>query len=76
VTADDDLADRASRYLKAQLKLAGITYEELAVRLTKAGTPETKASVASKISRGAFAATFLIASLKAIGTQAMRLEDL
>lgn len=67
--------DKASRFLKAELKRAGVDYEELAIRLTKAGMAETKASVANKLSRGTFQAAFLLASLKAIGCASMRLED-
>lgn len=68
-------ADRASRYLKAELKRAGVGYDVLADRLTKLGMPETKASVANKLSRGSFQAAFLLASLKAIGCANLRLED-
>lgn len=68
-------ADRARRLLKAELKRADVTYEELARRLSGMGLPETKASVASKLSRGAFQATFLLATLKSIGCQRISLED-
>ena len=69
-------AERAKRYVKAELKRADVTYEGLAQRLSDMGMPETKASVASKLSRGAFPATFLLASLKAIGCQRISLDDL
>lgn len=72
---DAEWTDRASRFLKAELKRAAVDYEELAVRLTEAGMPETKASIANKLSRGTFQAAFLLASLKAIGCASMRLED-
>ena len=36
----DVYADRAKRYLKAELKRAGVGYAELAKRLTDAGIPE------------------------------------
>lgn len=62
-----DYADRAKRYLKAELKRAGIGYKELAERLTAAGIPESEGSITVKINRGAFPAWFLIASLEAIG---------
>jgi hypothetical protein len=69
-------SDRAKRYLKAELKRADVTYDELARRLTDHGFEETEASVANKISRGTFAATFLLASLTCIGLENIRLEDL
>lgn len=53
--------------MKAELKRADVTYEELARRLCEMGFKETKASVASKLSRGAFPTSFFLASMKAIG---------
>lgn len=70
-----ELAERAKRFLKAELKRAGVTYDELAEKLTAMGLPETRASIASKLSRGAFPATFMLASLKAVGCPQIRLED-
>jgi hypothetical protein len=43
--------------------------------VAKTGLFETKASIANKISRGTFSATFPPASLKAIGCQNIRVED-
>ena len=68
--------DRAKRFLKAELKRAEISYKELAERLKEHGLEETEASIASKLSRGTFAATFFLASLVAIGCEAVRLEDI
>jgi hypothetical protein len=67
--------DRARRLLKAELARADIGYRELAERLKKHGLKETEASIANKISRGTFSATFLLASLVAIGAENVRLED-
>jgi len=75
MTAEHDWPQRASRYLKAELKRQGVTYDELARRLNEIGFSETKASIANKISRGAFTAAFFLASLKASGTQIVRVED-
>jgi hypothetical protein len=69
--------ERASRYLKAELKRADVTYEELAQRLAKHGFKgETKASIANKLARGTYAATFLFAVLAALELEGVRLEDL
>jgi 3-mercaptopyruvate sulfurtransferase SseA len=70
-----DLIERTKRFIKAELKRADITYEELAERLREHGLEETKGSIAAKISRGAFPATFFIAVMKAIGVEQVRLED-
>ena len=73
----EGLAGKAARLLKAELKRATVTYAELARRLEVHGLPgETKASVSSKLGRGTCAATSCLASLAALGTEAMRLEDL
>lgn len=61
--------------LKVELKRAEVTYEELAQRLARHGMTETKASVANKLARGAFTATFFLAALVEIGCQVIRLED-
>jgi hypothetical protein len=53
-----------------------VTYEELAKRLKDHGMNENAASIANKLSRGTFAATFFLASLAAIGCEVMRLKDL
>ena len=72
---EQDWGERAKRLVKAELKRADVTYEELAIRLTKMGVPETKASVSNKISRGSFPASFFLAAMKAIGRDIVRLDD-
>jgi hypothetical protein len=61
------LAQRLARFLKAELKRADVTYEELARRLTEHGLNETRDSIASKLKRGMFRATFFIACLAGSG---------
>ena len=68
-------AEKAQRFVKAELKRADVTYEELASRLRAMGLQETKVSIASKISRAGFSASFFLATMKAIGRQTMNLED-
>ena len=71
------LAERASRFLKAELKRANVTYSELADRLKEHGLPgETEASIKAKLKRGTFAATFLLAAVAALELEGVRLEDL
>jgi hypothetical protein len=71
-----EIAERAVRFLKAELKRADVTYEELAKRLREHGLNETRDSIASKLKRGTFAATFLIACLAALEMDGIRLQDL
>jgi len=76
-TTEQELSDRASRYIKAELKRAKMTYAELALRLKEHGlATETEASVKAKLKRGTFAATFLLATLAALELGGVRLEDL
>ena len=72
---EQDWGERAKRLVKAELKRADVTYEDLAARLTEMGMPETKASVSNKISRGGFPASFFLATMKAIGRDVVRLDD-
>lgn len=70
-------AERAARHLKAELKRADLTYDELAEKLKKHGfKDETKASIANKLARGTFSATFFLASLAAIGCQSIQIENI
>lgn len=68
--------DRVSRHLKAELKRNGVTYEELAEKLKKHAHDETKASIAAKLGRGTFPATFFVASLAALGVENVRVGDI
>ena len=67
---------KASRFLKAELKRAGIGYTELAERLNKHGMEETATSVTGKLARGAFAVSFFLATLAVLEMEGPRLEDL
>lgn len=70
-------SERSKRFLKAELKRADVTYEELARRLREHhGLNETKVSVANKLSRGTFSASFFFAAMKAIGRENVNLSEL
>lgn len=75
-STEKELAGKASRFLKAELKRAGVTYADLAKRLEGHGLQETEASISNKLSRGTIAATFFLATLAALEMDGMRLEDL
>ena len=76
VSREREWMDRTSRFLKAELKRADVTYEELASKLREHGLDETKHSVAAKIGRGTFPAAFFMAAMKAIGRENVNLADL
>jgi hypothetical protein len=73
---EKELAGRTTRFIKAEMKRAGVTYAELAKRLETHGLRETEASIANKLSRGTIAATFLLATLAALEMEGVRLEDI
>jgi len=74
---EDELRDRTARFLKAELKRANLTYSELAARLEQHGfRGETENSIKSKLKRGTFPATFLLATLAALELEGMSLSDL
>jgi hypothetical protein len=74
---EDEIADRISRFLKAELKRKGLTYADHADRLGKHGVKgETVDSIKSKLARGTFPATFLVGSLAALEREGMRLDEL
>jgi hypothetical protein len=73
---EKEYADRLRRFLKAELKRAEVSYKELADRLVAHGFEETETGIASKMARGTFSATFLVACLAVLGREALRLEDL
>jgi hypothetical protein len=74
---EQELQDRASRFIKAELKRAKLTYAGLAERLKEHGLPdESETTIKAKLKRGTFAATFLLATLAALEMEGFRLGDL
>jgi Domain of unknown function (DUF6471) len=57
---EKELADKTARFIKAELKRAGITYSELSKRLELHGLKETEASISNKLARATVSATFLL----------------
>ena len=70
--AEDPWAAKARGLLKAELKRREVSYVQLAERLAAIGVRETQASIANKISRGAFTAAFLLQCMEAIGARSLR----
>jgi Domain of unknown function (DUF6471) len=73
--SEAEIAERMARFVKAELKRAGVTYEELAERLKEHGLSETRNSIAAKLKRGSFPATFFVAVMWAIGREGVNLGD-
>jgi hypothetical protein len=74
--SEAEIAERAARFVKAELKRANVTYDDLAERLKEHGLSETRNSIAAKLKRGTFPATFMIAVMAAIGRENVNLADL
>ena len=73
---EKEWAGKASRFLKAELKRAGVSYKELARRLNEHGLIETEDSITSKLGRGTFAVTFFLGCLFVLEIGMVQLEDL
>jgi ribose 1,5-bisphosphokinase PhnN len=73
--SEAEIAERAARFVKAELKRADVTYEVLAERLKEHGLSETRNSIAAKLKRGTFSATFLLAVMAAIEMESITLAD-
>lgn len=68
-----EFEDLAKNILKGELKRRGITYAQLAERLTRIGVHETERNLNNKISRGGFSAAFLFQVMIAIEAKEIRL---
>jgi hypothetical protein len=73
---EKEWAERAARHIKAELKRADLTYEDLADRLKKHGFKETKASIANKLARATMPAAFFLACLAAMELEGVVLEEI
>jgi len=73
---ETEWAERAARHIKAELKRADLTYEDLAERLKKHGFKETKASIANKLARATMPAAFFLACLAALELEGVALDEI
>lgn len=65
---------RAKNLLKAELKRRGVTYAQLAERLSAMDIHETERNLNNKISRGGFSAAFLLQCLEAAEVRSLQLD--
>jgi hypothetical protein len=66
--------EQAKNILKAELKRRGVTYAQLADKLSEVGAKETERNLANKISRGSFTAAFFMMCMDALGVRQVTLE--
>ena len=64
---------KAKGLLKAELKRKGVTYAQLAEKLSEMGAHETEPNIRNKLARGKFTAAFMLQCLEAVGTKDLRL---
>lgn len=70
-----DYSEVAKNVLKAELRRRGVSYADLADKLTAAGYPENDKNLNNKIARGGFSAAFLMQCLDVIGAKAIQIAD-
>ncbi|WP_332765953.1 DUF6471 domain-containing protein [Phenylobacterium sp.] len=70
---DFDWTSHAKNLLKGELKRKGMSYRQLAERLTEMNIPENERNIANKISRGGFTAAFFLQCLEAMEIDNLRL---
>ena len=66
--------ERAKNILKSELKRRGMTYAQLAEKLSALGVADNERNLANKISRGSFTAAFFMMCMDAIGVRQVSLE--
>lgn len=73
--SERDWVGETKNLLKAELKRKGVSYRDLAEKLTAMGIPESERNLANKIARGGFTAAFMIQCFHAVGASVIRLDD-
>lgn len=76
IKSEEEWALRAAAFLKHKLKDTETTYADLAKKLRKHGLKETEASIANKLARGTFPATFFLACIAALELEGVALEEI
>lgn len=77
IASEEEWTERAAAFLKHKLREQEVTYVELAKRLKKHGfKTESEASIANKLMRGTFSATFFLACLAALDLDGVALEEI
>lgn len=66
---------RAKNLLKGELKRRGVTYAQLAEKLSALGVNENERNLNNKISRGGFSMAFMLLCLRAIDCRVLHLQS-
>jgi Domain of unknown function (DUF6471) len=74
---EEEIRDKASTFIKAELKRAKMTYADLAEKMKGHGLPdESETTIKAKLKRGTFSAAFFLAALAAMELTGIDLSDL
>jgi len=63
----DDWSEAATRLVRAQMVLSGVTYKQLAALMVARGFDETERKLISKVTRGTFSLTFFLQVMTSLG---------
>jgi hypothetical protein len=75
--SEAEIRDRASTFIKAELKRAKMTYGDLAEKMKDHGMPEeSETTIKAKLKRGTFSAAFFLAAVAAMNLTGVDLSDL
>ena len=72
---EDEMGERAKRLLRSAMAAKGLSYDDLAEKLTAFGMPDTAVNLRNKVSRGKFTAAFLLAACEAMDVTTLRTRD-
>jgi len=70
-----DPKNRAKEMLRDEMSKRGVTNVQLAKLLVESGVKESPASIANKLSRGSFSASFMITAMSVMGAQSIPLNE-
>lgn len=75
--SEAEIAERVRQFIKDELERQEWTHADLAKELKKHGHPnESAESIKQKLKRGRFPATFLLATLAALGLESVELDSI
>jgi hypothetical protein len=70
-----DWKTKVKGLLKAELKRRGLSYADLAEKLSAIGIEDNERNISNKLTRGTFTAIFFVQCLHAIGCKTIHLDD-
>lgn len=71
--SDDEWVNLVKGILRAEMTRRGITYDQLAEKLSELGVKDTAVNIRNKVARGGFSAVFFVQCLRAIGCNNVQL---